>query len=225
MCNVSSFVSKGMNTKKKGNTMKRIMAVDDDEEIIQMIREALGSQGYEVETALSGKECLEKVGTFKPDMILLDIMMPVMDGWAVLEELDKMGIAKTIHIAMLTAKPLSEEDTKRGAFDHLVHYIRKPFHFPVLFQEIDRIVHEEKVVEEEAEEISKSFCKEFATAYQDFFKKASRQKRIFSHIVRNKLPEDLPNEEERAKQFMLAIKRMEKEIEEMKAALKKTREP
>jgi len=200
--------------------MKRIMAVDDDKEIIQMIREALISQGYEVETALSGRECLEKVETFKPDMILLDIMMPAMDGWAVLEELVKMGITKTTHITMLTAKPLSEEDTKRSAFDHLVHYIRKPFHFPMLFQEIDRIVHEEKVVEEEAEKISSSFCKEFATAYKDFFKKASRQKRIFSHIVRDKLPETAPCDEERARQFMQAIKRMEKEIEDMKSAMK-----
>ena len=196
------------------------MAVDDDKEIIQMIKEALISQGYEVETALSGQECLAKVGTFKPDMILLDIMMPTMDGWVVLEELVKMGITKTTQITMLTAKPLSEEDTKRRAFDHLVHYIRKPFHFPMLFQEIDRIVHEEKVVEEEAEKISNSFCKEFATAYQDFFKKASRQKRIFSHIVRDKLPEDVPDVQERARQFMQAIKRMEKEIEEMKSSMR-----
>jgi len=207
------------------------MAVDDEKEIVQMIREALQSQGYMVETANSGKECLAKVGAFNPDMILLDIMMPGMDGWEVVEELTRMGIPDKAHIVMLTAKPLSEDDTRRDVFNSIVHYIRKPFNFPTLFKEIDRIVHEEKAVEEEAAKVSRSFGKQFAGAYKDYFKTASRQKRIFSHIVKEKIPgkgvidttraRGTPGEKEPARRAMESIERMEKELKELRRVLER----
>ena len=72
--------------------MKRIMIVDDYEDILDLTKDILSVKDYEIETACGGEECLKKVEKFKPDMILLDIMMPKMSGWEVLDELEKRGI-------------------------------------------------------------------------------------------------------------------------------------
>ena len=60
--------------------MPKIMAVDDEESILELIKAVLEAENYEVITASSGDECLEKLKTVKPDLILLDMMMPGMSG-------------------------------------------------------------------------------------------------------------------------------------------------
>ncbi|MCI4348306.1 MAG: response regulator [Thermoplasmata archaeon] len=66
---------------------KRILVVDDDETVGTLYRQALQTQGFVVESALNGQQALERIEACRPDLILLDIMMPVMDGWEVLERL------------------------------------------------------------------------------------------------------------------------------------------
>ena len=105
--------------------MKRIMVVDDHEDIIRLTRDILSTRNYLVEGALNGKECLEKVKKFNPDMILLDIIMPGMDGWQVLDELKRTGGRKKSEIVIYTVKNRFEEDMKRIDQDD-VHYLPKP---------------------------------------------------------------------------------------------------
>ena len=123
--------------------MKRIMIVDDHEDIVQLTRDILSTRDYEVETAFSGDECLEKVGSFGPDMILLDLMMPGMDGFEVLDELEKMGVFRKTKMVIFTVKNLFEEDMQAIVADPILHYVHKPMIVRELLDEIESVFRKE----------------------------------------------------------------------------------
>ncbi len=106
---------------------KMIMIVDDEPNTVELVKLVLETEGYETSAAYSGSEALEKIKTNKPDMILLDIMMPLMDGWAVRTKLSEEKETKDIPIIMLTAKA---QPIDRMIGLHVVEvadYITKPF--------------------------------------------------------------------------------------------------
>jgi len=119
--------------------MKHIMIVDDCRDMAQLVGEILRICGYECSTATSGRECLEQLESCVPDLILLDIMMPGMDGWATLEKLKRAGFTKRTKVAFLSIKSLREEDRKRNLFQDIVRYISKPFSVGVFVKEIENI--------------------------------------------------------------------------------------
>ena len=100
-----------------------ILVVDDERNIVQLARLYLRNEGYQVETAANGREALEKVRQTSPSLILLDLMMPEMDGWEVCKQLRKTS---DVPIIMLTAR---DDDVDKivglelGADD----YVTKPF--------------------------------------------------------------------------------------------------
>ncbi|RJE89002.1 DNA-binding response regulator [Paenibacillus sp. 1011MAR3C5] len=101
-----------------------IVVVDDDERIISMLRRSLAFEGYEVTTASNGAEGLKTLLTVDPDLIILDVMMPQIDGWEVCRRIRESGSA--VPIMMLTAKDDVIDRVKGldlGADDYLV----KPF--------------------------------------------------------------------------------------------------
>ncbi|MEW6375643.1 MAG: response regulator [Thermodesulfobacteriota bacterium] len=75
---------------RKGRPMKKILIVDDEESIRFLYKEELEEDGFEVALAINGKEALEKLPLFKPDLITLDIKMPVMDGIETLKRIREM---------------------------------------------------------------------------------------------------------------------------------------
>ncbi|NLL51874.1 MAG: response regulator transcription factor [Peptococcaceae bacterium] len=115
------------------NPKFKILVVDDDPSIRQMLSLGLIQEGYEVQTAENGEIALEKIRTFEPQIIILDIMMPVMDGYDLCQAIPQISNASTI---MLTAKDTSQDIVKglrMGANDYLV----KPFHFEELLARIE----------------------------------------------------------------------------------------
>lgn len=107
--------------------MKKVMVVDDDEGVLITIKRMLTPAGMEVMTAVSGEECLRKLNYTKPDCILLDIMMPEMDGWMLLKQIKKDARLRDIPILIITAKPASPHvfrDKERMGYSD---YINKPF--------------------------------------------------------------------------------------------------
>ncbi len=107
----------------------RVLVVDDDPEFVEMLRDFLSAKGYEVSTACDGLEALQKVKEERPHLILLDILMPKLDGLEVLEQLRQ--IDQEVGVIMITA--VNEEETGRkamelGAFDYIV----KPLDLPYL---------------------------------------------------------------------------------------------
>ncbi len=76
--------------------MKKVMLVDDDEGVVYTAARMLKTEGLKVIPALSGEECLRKLRTVKPDCIILDIMMPDMDGWEVMKPFTKDELLKSL---------------------------------------------------------------------------------------------------------------------------------
>ena len=114
------------------------MVVDDDREIVEMTRMILESGGYRVTSALSGEEALKAVPGVRPDLILLDINMPGMDGWETLKLLKVDEETRSIPVAMFSIRFELRDKVlglKEGAFD----YITKPFSYDELLSRVERI--------------------------------------------------------------------------------------
>jgi CheY-like chemotaxis protein len=104
----------------------RVLVVDDDEVIRQLIAVNLTLEGFEVVTAVDGRECLEKVGEVEPDVITLDVMMPRLDGWVTATQLRKNPETAGIKVVLITARA-QEDDRDRGRQIGVDAYLTKPF--------------------------------------------------------------------------------------------------
>ena len=105
---------------------RTVLVVEDKASLTQMLKFLFLSKGLKVEIAYNGREALEKAGSLLPDLILLDIMMPEMDGFQVLVKLKENGATSQIPIIMLTARK-SKEDMQKAKELGAVEYITKPF--------------------------------------------------------------------------------------------------
>ena len=105
---------------------KKLMVVDDDPDILITIRELFESEGFEVYTVPCGKDCIDELEKGFKGVILMDVMMPHMDGWTTIREMVKKGLDRGNIISMISAK-----DECDGVFDdlkqYIQHYITKPF--------------------------------------------------------------------------------------------------
>lgn len=93
---------------------QRILIVDDDPELARMIGVILHKSGYEVTTATNGREGLAKANQVRPDLVILDVMMPDMSGIEVCQKLRDRPVTRTVPIIMLSA--MSDIDTKLSGF-------------------------------------------------------------------------------------------------------------
>jgi len=105
---------------------RTIMVVDDSPDLVEILRITLESKGFNVRCAYSGKDLFAGLEKQKPDLILLDIMMPQMDGLEVLTRLRENSDTASIPVIFLTAKVLYE-DVIRGYKMGAEYYITKPF--------------------------------------------------------------------------------------------------
>lgn len=103
--------------------MPKIMVVDDESIMRYVIKRLLESGGYEVDEAESGGECLEKLESNRPDLILLDVMMPDLNGWEVLKEIKKMD--DPVPVVMLTV--VHPPDGMNPEEFQIIDYIPKPY--------------------------------------------------------------------------------------------------
>ena len=118
--------------------MKKILVVDDEEDILHFLELVLREKGYEVATAGSGHEALTRAQIDKPDLVLLDIMMPQMDGWEVLKLLRVDEETRRIPVAMLSART-EAKDRVQGLQEGAIDYICKPFSLTELLGKIEAI--------------------------------------------------------------------------------------
>jgi len=102
------------------------LVVDDNTAILEIVSELISAAGYQPMTATGGRECLSKIQAERPDLVLLDINMPDMDGWSVLRTIKEKGLAENTKIMMLTATTEIGTDIF-GLQDVVSGYIRKPF--------------------------------------------------------------------------------------------------
>lgn len=128
---------------KKKDT--RILLVDDEPDIIEILTYNLSNEGYQIETAINGRDALEKANDWKPHLVLLDVMMPEMDGIETCEQLRKNPRLSNLVIVFLTAR--SEDYSQvagleAGADD----YITKPIKPKVLTSKIKAVLRRFKSV-------------------------------------------------------------------------------
>lgn len=105
---------------------KKIMLVDDDEDIRRLLKRILGERGFDVCEAESGEDCLRRISTEKPSLVLLDRCMPGMDGWEVLRQIKSDRRLRSIKVAILTSIDPTAEEIMREEFDLLEDYVLKP---------------------------------------------------------------------------------------------------
>jgi len=117
----------------------RILVVDDEIYIVHILDFSLGMEGYEVITALDGEQALEKARAEKPDLIVLDIMMPKLDGYETCKILKAEADTKDIPVILLSAKGRNV-DQKIGFEVGADDYITKPFSPRKLVERINAIL-------------------------------------------------------------------------------------
>ena len=121
------------------SSMIKILVVDDDPDIIEILRYNLSLAGYQVKTAFNGKEAVKKAKLFLPEIILLDIMMPEMDGIEACTQIKSLPSLNKTMIIFLSAR--SEDFTQIAAFDAGGDdYISKPVKPKILLRKIGSVV-------------------------------------------------------------------------------------
>ncbi len=116
----------------------KILVCDDERHIVRLIQVNLEKQGWQVVTAYDGKEGLEKIRSEKPDLCVLDVMMPYMDGFEVLKSLRREPDTEGLPVIMLTAKA-QDKDVFEGYHYGADMYLTKPFNPAELVSFVKRI--------------------------------------------------------------------------------------
>ena len=116
----------------------KVLVCDDERHIVRLIQVNLERQGYTVVTAFDGKEGLEKIRSEKPNLVVLDVMMPYMDGFEVLKTLRREPETENLPVIMLTAKA-QDKDVFEGYHYGADMYLTKPFNPMELVAFVKRI--------------------------------------------------------------------------------------
>ncbi|MBM3399046.1 MAG: response regulator transcription factor [Bacteroidetes bacterium] len=132
--------------------MPKILVVDDELDILEIIRHALNKEGFEVHIAANGFQAVEQTRKIKPDLILMDVMMPVMDGMEACRQLKEDNDTKNIPIVFLTAR--SEEFAELAGFEAGADdYISKPIRPRVLMSRLKAILRRRNAIQSATHEI------------------------------------------------------------------------
>ena len=119
---------------------KRILVVDDEMYIVNILDFTLGSEGFKVVSAANGEEALRKSMEIAPDLIVLDVMMPKIDGYEVCRALKAKDETKHIPVILLTAKD-RDADREKGREVGADLYMTKPFSPTRLLEEVRALLH------------------------------------------------------------------------------------
>jgi DNA-binding response OmpR family regulator len=119
---------------------KRVVCIEDEPEMIDLFRLILGRRGFEVFGAHGGLEGLALVASEKPDLVLLDLMMPDMDGWEVYQRMKSDEALRSIPVVVVTAKAQSIDKVLGLHIAKVDDYITKPFGPQELLESVEKIL-------------------------------------------------------------------------------------
>ncbi|TET36406.1 MAG: response regulator [Anaerolineales bacterium] len=124
---------------------KRVVCIEDEPEMIDLVRLILGRKGFTVIGANGGIEGLETVQRERPDLVLLDLMMPDMDGWEVYQQMKADDDLRDIPVVVVTAKAQSIDKVLGLHIAKVDDYITKPFGPQELLESVEKIIGEVEV--------------------------------------------------------------------------------
>jgi len=119
--------------------MARILVAEDDPDVRRLVAIALMAEGHEVSTAEDGLRAMHALSESSPDLLVLDVMMPNMDGYDVLEQMAEQGLRGQVRVMMLTARS-SERDWARGFEMGCDAYMTKPFDIEELLAKVGDMI-------------------------------------------------------------------------------------
>jgi CheY-like chemotaxis protein len=120
--------------------MAKILVVDDEPDIVRVVVKILSARGHDVVTAVDGPQGLEAVRTEKPDVVVLDLNLPKMDGFEVCRHIKSDDDTKHTPVVMMTAAYVTVEDADRGTKLGADEYVTKPFLREVLIHNVERLL-------------------------------------------------------------------------------------
>jgi DNA-binding response OmpR family regulator len=126
----------------ESSTIKRILCIEDEPEMIDLIRLILNRRGFEVYGAPGGVEGIRLVRETHPDLVLLDLMMPDMDGWEVYQQMKADAALRDIPVIVVTAKAQNIDKVLGLHIAKVDDYIAKPFSPKELMDSVDKIFSE-----------------------------------------------------------------------------------
>ena len=120
--------------------MAHVLVVDDEPEIVKMVSKIMEARGHRVTLARDGQEALDAVGRDRPDVLVLDLNLPKLDGFEVCRRLKTADETRTLPIVMMTAAFPSIEDAEHGVALGADEYVVKPFLREVLVHNVERLI-------------------------------------------------------------------------------------
>src|SRR5688500_2948353 len=125
----------GVSVKSQRNGQhRRVLVIDDDDELAEVLRQALRESGYAVATVRHGAAALDLIGQIQPDLILLDLRMPIMDGWSFVTQYRRSGRSNG-RIVLVSGHPDVREISQRLGADG---YVGKPFELTQLLSTVEQ---------------------------------------------------------------------------------------
>ncbi len=136
-----------MSATAAGNTettqeRKKVVCIEDELEMIELVKLILGRNKFDVTGAVGGEEGLRKIAEIKPDLVLLDLMMPEMDGWEVYQKMKASEEMRNIPVIVVTAKAQSIDRVLGLHIARVNDYITKPFGPQELLESVDRVLNQ-----------------------------------------------------------------------------------
>ena len=119
---------------------KVVVCIEDEREMIDLVKLILGRKGFDLVGAVGGREGLETVRRLKPDLVLLDLMMPDMDGWEVYQQIKADDALKDTPVIVVTAKAQSIDKVLGLHIAKVDDYVTKPFSPQELLQSVNKVL-------------------------------------------------------------------------------------
>jgi CheY-like chemotaxis protein len=120
--------------------MAKILVVDDEEDITRVVVKIMESRGHTVTTATDGLEALDRVVEDLPDVVILDVNLPKMDGFEVCKQIKSNELTSHIPVVIMTAAYVRVEDAEHGTALGADEYVVKPFLREVLVHNVERLI-------------------------------------------------------------------------------------
>jgi two-component system, OmpR family, response regulator VicR len=120
--------------------LKKVVCIEDELEMIELVKLILGRHNFQVHGAVGGQQGLEKIAEVQPDLVLLDLMMPEMDGWEVFQKMKASEEMRDIPVIVVTAKAQSIDRVLGLHIARVDDYITKPFGPQELLESVERVL-------------------------------------------------------------------------------------
>lgn len=131
-----------------GKQQKRVIYFEDEQDMVELVRLVLGREGYSVEGAFEGRAGLVSVRENLPDIVLLDLMMPDMDGWEIFRELKNDELTENVPVIVITAKAQSVDKVLGVEIAQVDDYISKPFSPSELIERVEKVISKTEMKEQ-----------------------------------------------------------------------------